>query len=190
MTVAYKYSKTPMHTVWELYWLGEYKTHFDRVLLKFLLNFNATLLLTLIYHTGFSCVIVQHREEWKIIAFADSNLSTELPGQSNLKQSCALKQKISYIIDKLSIQLNFYMCIKMTNMHWLIAYVRVVEGWREGRMTRTPLRPPDLPWSWLQKAWLSSCISSVQAGLPTRSLSLCCLEGFRCCSGQTTKKNH
>lgn len=50
---------------------------------------------------------------------------------------------------------------------------------------------PHLPWSWPQKAWLSSCISSVQAGLPTRLLSLCCLEGPRCCSGQTrTRKTH
>lgn len=46
----------------------------------------------------------------------------------------------------------------------------------------------DVPWSWLRKAWLSSCTSSAQAGLPAHSRSLCCPEESRCCSGQMGKK--
>lgn len=45
-----------------------------------------------------------------------------------------------------------------------------------------------LPWSWLQTAWLSSCTSSAQAGLPTRLLSPCCLEELRYCSEKTPKE--
>lgn len=49
-------------------------------------------------------------------------------------------------------------------------------------------RGQNVPWSWLRKAWLSSCTSSAQAGLPAHSQSLCCPAAPHCCSGRTGKK--